>query len=272
VAVDDEGRIFVTDTGNHRVQQFTLAGEFAFASGQPGSGGGEFSNPAGIAINREEQLHIADTGNHRIQTFDSSIGFIRSFGTFGVANGQFSSPQGVSANTFFIYVADSENNRIQKIATENIRDEDDRGTGLRFLQVIDNLALNGPRGVAAGSDTTRELIYIADTGNHRVLKVEVPIPSPEETWNRMRVVLFAEDLEGALEHFVDESKGQYRQVFKLLGDRLPATVREMGNFELDFIEGRMRAEGLVSRMVEGQKITFPIVFVFREGRWLIINY
>ena len=49
VAVDREGFVYVTDSGNHRVQKFTRDGTFVLQWGGQGTGPGEFVKPTGIA-------------------------------------------------------------------------------------------------------------------------------------------------------------------------------------------------------------------------------
>ena len=60
-------------------------------------------------------MFVADQGNSRIQVFDSSGTFITKFGTFGSGDGQFNDLSGVAVNptTGNVFVADSDNNRVQ---------------------------------------------------------------------------------------------------------------------------------------------------------------
>ena len=50
LAVDQQGRVYVTDTGNHRVQAFGSDGTFLLSFGEWGTGTDQFSCPAGVAI------------------------------------------------------------------------------------------------------------------------------------------------------------------------------------------------------------------------------
>jgi len=85
--------IFVSDTGNHRIQKFDNDGNFLLEWGSQGSGEGQFDTPTGIAIanlvdvvggvfSREYDVFVADTGNHRVQKFDKDGNFLLEFGTF----------------------------------------------------------------------------------------------------------------------------------------------------------------------------------------------
>jgi DNA-binding beta-propeller fold protein YncE len=73
VAVDAEGNIYVTDTGNKRVEKFTATGEFLQAWGGGGIIPGAFEEPVGIDIDREGNIYVADTWNHRVQKFDANF-------------------------------------------------------------------------------------------------------------------------------------------------------------------------------------------------------
>jgi len=80
IAFDSEGRLYVTDTNNHRVQCFepgqkcgtTVAGS---AEGVAGSGLGELNMPTGICIDsRDGSLFIADRMNARVLRFPAGGG------------------------------------------------------------------------------------------------------------------------------------------------------------------------------------------------------
>lgn len=64
---DKEGKIYVTDRTNNRIQIFTAEGNFFRTFGSVGQEPGQFFRPAGIAIDRHERIIVADKDNHRIQ-------------------------------------------------------------------------------------------------------------------------------------------------------------------------------------------------------------
>jgi len=73
VAVDGLGRVFVTDTGNKRVQVFGPEGQFLLAFGGPGSEPGRFDEPVGLKFDGSGRLWVADTWNRRLQAFDPEL-------------------------------------------------------------------------------------------------------------------------------------------------------------------------------------------------------
>lgn len=68
VAVLNE-EIYVTDTGNERVQVFGKDGTFLRAFGGFGTGTGQLQEPTGIAIGPDGNVYVADSGNGRIVVF-----------------------------------------------------------------------------------------------------------------------------------------------------------------------------------------------------------
>jgi tripartite motif-containing protein 71 len=81
VAVDDRGRVYVTDRGTHRVLVFGAKGEPLGSWGGQGLAGGRFFKPAGIAWVGGGRLVVIDHGNHRGQFLDVDGGFLRAFGS-----------------------------------------------------------------------------------------------------------------------------------------------------------------------------------------------
>lgn len=79
VAVGAGGRVYVVDSGNHRVAVFNRAGKPLFSIGQRGTETGQFRDPLGIGIGPANQVFVADKGNQRIQVFSADGAFQHSF-------------------------------------------------------------------------------------------------------------------------------------------------------------------------------------------------
>ncbi|MBI4702882.1 MAG: NHL repeat-containing protein, partial [Deltaproteobacteria bacterium] len=96
-AVDGQGRIWVVDTVNWRVQVFDEAGNFLFKFGEHGTGPGKFEYPVGIGIDAAGYAYVADASGY-VQKFDPSGRYVTEISTAGY---------GVAVNraTGTIYVA-----------------------------------------------------------------------------------------------------------------------------------------------------------------------
>jgi len=78
IAVDPAlKRIYVADSGNHRIAAFDFAGNYLKSFGQEGQGPGKFNRPTGICILPDSRLAVADFGNTRIQIFDRDGKFMK---------------------------------------------------------------------------------------------------------------------------------------------------------------------------------------------------
>ena len=69
LAVDAEGRVYVSDTGNKRIVVFDANGNFITQFGSAGFDPGQFDEPVGVAVDKNGTVYVADTWNQRIQTF-----------------------------------------------------------------------------------------------------------------------------------------------------------------------------------------------------------
>ncbi len=72
IAINQAGEVFVTDTGNKRVQVFDLQGNFKRMFGGEGSAPGQFREEVGIAVDPAGNVYVADTWNARIQKLDAN--------------------------------------------------------------------------------------------------------------------------------------------------------------------------------------------------------
>jgi NHL repeat len=89
--------------------------------GSNGTGDGQFSIPAGIAVDSADNVYVNDSNNSRIQKFDSNGSYLTKWGLYGAGNGQFDGPDGIAIDSSGkVYVADGYNNRIQVFAPTNV--------------------------------------------------------------------------------------------------------------------------------------------------------
>ncbi|MGO9011944.1 MAG: hypothetical protein ACLQPN_17740 [Bryobacteraceae bacterium] len=85
VAVDDNGNIFIADTGNHAIRLVTPDGTIHTIAGQGTAGfsgdGGEasaafLSSPSGMLLDGAGDLYFADTGNNRVRRLAPETGTV----------------------------------------------------------------------------------------------------------------------------------------------------------------------------------------------------
>jgi DNA-binding beta-propeller fold protein YncE len=70
VAVDAEGRVYVTDPGHYRVLVFDTEGTYLYSFGQFGFDSSSFALPMGVAVGPDGPLYVVDAANHRVMVFD----------------------------------------------------------------------------------------------------------------------------------------------------------------------------------------------------------
>jgi len=104
-------RIFVSDTGNQRVQVFDSAGNFLFHFGEQGSGPGQFLFPYGLAASAD-LLYVADLYTGRISTFDLAGNFQGYFAEAAREAGKLLSPGALLLSGDKLYVTDVRRSRV----------------------------------------------------------------------------------------------------------------------------------------------------------------
>ena len=109
-----QGKLYVVDAMNFRIQAITPEGEFKGAFGQLGDQTGTLNRPKGIAADTEGNLYVVDAVFETVQVFDPKGQLLYYFGSTGAKPGQFQVPTGISIDDRnIIYVADSLNRRVQ---------------------------------------------------------------------------------------------------------------------------------------------------------------
>lgn len=80
LAIDLEGNLLVTDTGNKRIIRFAADGQPLQQVGGGGVIGGRFDEPASVAVSPVDgSVYVADTFNRRVQKFTPQLEFVSEF-------------------------------------------------------------------------------------------------------------------------------------------------------------------------------------------------
>jgi len=201
VCVDAAGNVYIADTDNHRIRKVaaeidpetgfrlvtTVAGNGEDVYSGDGGPAGEASlkTPSDLCLDAAGNLYIADTGNNRIRKVDAVTGVITTVAGNGVAtysgdgglatSASLKAPCGVAVDDAGdIFIADTGNHRVRKVSASDGTIQTLAGTGSGGDSgdggMADEAQLNAPQGVAVDNDT--EIVYIADTGNSRVRRVD----------------------------------------------------------------------------------------------------
>lgn len=67
IAFDASGNMWVTDTGDNRIQVYTADGTYVRTVGSQGAGPGHFSEPVGLSIASDGTVFVADMYNARVE-------------------------------------------------------------------------------------------------------------------------------------------------------------------------------------------------------------
>ena len=163
VAVDKNGRVYVTDTGNKRIQVFSSDGTFITQMGGPGVLPGQLDEPVGIAIDPSTgNIIVADTWNQRIQVLTPDGVPVRQWEVRGWLD------QSVTTKPYIavdkngnVYVADPTGFRVLVFGSD--------GTfKLTFGDIgTDEKSFQSPIGIAVDDQGN---VYVSDAGLSRVVR------------------------------------------------------------------------------------------------------
>ncbi len=118
LAINQEGDIFVADTGNNRILKFDKDGKYLHSVGGFGWEKEEFDRPLDITVKTGLDIFIADYNNERIERYDMDLNYISSFVSDKnfASSLQFGFPGSVDISKHGeLFICDNENDRVLKL-------------------------------------------------------------------------------------------------------------------------------------------------------------
>lgn len=165
------GHVYVADRNYRRILMIRPGGE-AEQIVEPGIvANGQFASPNGVALDGQGFVYVADTGNGRIQKLTTG-GVWTPWGS-PPSEDRFGFPDSVAVDgDGDVYVTDSAANATNSYAP--VRQFSSNGTPLRQYWKdkgkIENKVITEPQGISVDTTATPDIVYVADTGNKRIIK------------------------------------------------------------------------------------------------------
>jgi tripartite motif-containing protein 71 len=171
VDLDSAGNVYVADSDNNRVQEFSGTGTYKATYGAAQGAGGDLSQLRRVAV-QGSNVYAADLWGFHVDRF-AKPGKTRAqvFGGQGPANGRFNEPGGLTFDgAGNLYVADAVNQRMQKFAqgANGGSFTFSKAFGARGWGASDLSGFNWPRDITYAASTNT--LWVADTKNNRLLE------------------------------------------------------------------------------------------------------
>ncbi len=184
LARDSKGTLYLAERGKHRLRSVTTAGVSSVFAGEGTAGfidgpaaKARFNAPTGIAVDPFGTVYVADSNNHRVRKVNPQgvVTTLAGSGGTGFKDGkgtaaQFNLPWGIDVGSKGdVYVADRNNHRVRRIATDGtVTTLAGDGTA-GFLDGKGKFVrCNSPRDVLALPDGS---VLFSDYGNHRLRRI-----------------------------------------------------------------------------------------------------
>lgn len=161
IAIDAAGNVYVSDTGNKRVQVFSPDGDFLDQWGGFGVEDGQMDEPVGLATDEEGNIYLADTWNQRVQKFGPDLNFVTKWPITGWYGQSVVNKPYLAAGGDRVYVTDPEGYRVL------VFDQSGEFVATFGEYGFDSKSFALPTGVAVDGDGN---VYVIDSSNHRVMK------------------------------------------------------------------------------------------------------
>jgi tetratricopeptide (TPR) repeat protein len=163
LAINDDGTMYVADTGNRRIDAFSPEGVFLFAIG-PSVGSYVLQEPVAVAWDKAGFLYFVDKGLKRVFKCEPSGALRASWGEAGTGPGQFQAPVSIAFDgQSYLYTLDAGLKRVSVHTRDGqwLTDFFAGGKGARELLA--------PVAVAIQNDK----LIIADPGKSRVVSYDL---------------------------------------------------------------------------------------------------
>jgi DNA-binding beta-propeller fold protein YncE len=115
ITVDRDGKIYVVDTGNQRLQIFDKNGKFlkSMNGSKDGKGSSLFVNPRGVGVDSDGTIYVVNNLTHFVYGFDQEGNKVFEFGGMGDQNEQLYLPNGLWVDeNDYLYITDTLNQRV----------------------------------------------------------------------------------------------------------------------------------------------------------------
>jgi len=85
ITIGPNKNLYVADTGNYRIEEFSTKGEFLNSYGSVGISLGKFARPKGVALDRDGRMYVVDAAFENVQLLDKAGNLLLFFGSPGEA-------------------------------------------------------------------------------------------------------------------------------------------------------------------------------------------
>jgi sugar lactone lactonase YvrE len=158
IDVGPDGRVYVADSRNARVQILDSNCNFLSMWGTKGSAAGQLSFPRGIAVDTDNSVWVADATLNVVKHFTNTGAYLGTIGTKGTADNQWKNPFDIALDANNVYVVDTLANKVKVWSKAGVFQSAIGGGGKALGKLLK------PNGI----DIRNGHIYVAEQDNERI--------------------------------------------------------------------------------------------------------
>lgn len=119
--------------------------------------------------------------------------------------------------------------------------------------------------------TVSAILVLGLQSGYSASSTDKEVEKIKKVWTSFVERLSMKDIDGALEYIVEERRGNYREAFTFMKDKISKEMSKKEEIQINEIDGNMATgENIVKE--DGGIYSYPVIFIKEKGQWKIQSF